>query len=229
MGREGRRAIWQAADGRWGIPSPSLWQENGDQWRPSIPMFLCFMLILPTLSHFCLTSPPPFLPLTLCPGISILHPHYPILLVPFFLPTCHVLETYCSSQWKSTSSSPSWGWMLLPYLSCPVAPPDLPTQFPRDRLPAQECPAPAEGLPQRLSQALAVDAWLVGMQWATWGLCSQSASTQAVSLEGWAAAPEEPQLLRFADIRAKHWFVSLRWKLLEMQWWILKPVHIPSY
>lgn len=143
------------------------------------------------------------------PWYFTLHPHYPILLVPFFLPTCHVLETYSSSQWKSTSSSPSWGWMLFPYLSCPVAPPDLPAQFPRDRLPAQECPAPAEGLPQRLPQALAVDAWLVGMQRAAWGLCSQSASTQAVSLEGWAAAPEEPQLLRFADIRAKHWFVSL--------------------
>ena len=39
--------------------------------------------------------------------------------------------------------------MKFPYLSCPVVPPDLPQQLWRD-LSAQECPAPADGLPERL-------------------------------------------------------------------------------
>jgi len=65
--------------------------------------------------------------------------------------------------------------------------------------------APREAPPQ----AVAADACLVGAQWAAQGLCLQPATTQAISLQWWAAASKEPQLPRSADVRANLQFVLL--------------------
>lgn len=56
--------------------------------------------------------------------------------------------------------------------------------------------------PEIFPQALVADVWLVGAWWAAWGLCSQSASMHAASLEekqaGGSWAPKEPS---FSDLQ----------------------------
>lgn len=234
MGREGRKATWQAADGRWGIPSqegpsPFLWQGNGDQWRPSIPMLLCFMLILP-----------PF-PISVLPVLSPSFVSHSALVFHTSSSLFYLLGSFLPSHFPCLGNlmffTVEKNVFLFMLRIRAISLPELPRFSPKPASTAPERPTSSTGVscsgrrapPETPPQVLAGDAWLVGVQWAAWELCSQSASTQAVSLEWWARAPEEPQLLRFPDVRAKRWFVSLRWKLMEMQWWALKPVHIPSY
>lgn len=73
-----------------------------------------------------------------------------------------------------------------PYLSCPVAPPNLPPQLQRAQLPAREFPAPAEELPPAEDpwQVLAADYWLIGVRWAAWEMCSQPSGRVGSSPRG---------------------------------------------
>lgn len=182
----------------------------------TISMLLCLMLILLPFSFLSVPSPS-------FPGTS----HFILALLSswflFSFPIAmsqisnvsHSGKAYLSLQAEDGSSFPTWAASLLPQTCLNSS---QGTPFPGTEMSCSGRRAPQEALPQALG----------------WdGLPEGSAHSQPPHRQFHWSVGQQPlrstRFLRFPGVRAKLCFVSLEWKLMEMQWQSLNLVHIPSY